>query len=240
VSPARRGPPPTARWAHTLVASAVLVLYGNLSALAAVGPWPLPLLPPLGHPLLAVSALLWARATGCSWAALGLGRRGWGRSAALGLGLAAGLAALVGALIALFRAVHWTSATAYPAPASSGAALLLGARLLLLTALCEEVWFRGVLHALWQRQLGGVRGIGVVALLFAAWHLGVWAWTLERVTLQPALPRALTYPAGLLALFLAGVLFGGLRAISGHLAGPVVAHWVIDLVLIALVLGGWL
>jgi membrane protease YdiL (CAAX protease family) len=44
----------------------------------------------------------------------------------------------------------------------------------------------------------------------------------------------------LLALFLAGLLFGWQRQTSGHLAGPIVAHWLIDAALIALAVAGWL
>lgn len=236
------GSPPTATaWWPTLAASVALVLYGNLSTLAASLAWPGPLGLAAAHLLLVVGALAWARGVaGCTWDELGLGRRGWARGALLGLGLAALMAALVGGLLALFRAIDWTSRTAYPAPTDGGGVLLLGARLLLFTALCEEIWFRGVLHALWVRQLGPARGVVGVALLFAAWHLVVWARTLDRVALQPALPVVVTYPAGLLVLFVAGVLFGWQRAATGHLAGPIVAHWAIDLVLIALVVGGWL
>ena len=228
-------------WCRTLAISAALLAYGNVTALLAASPGPGALVPLLSHPLAVLAALLCARrAAGCTWDELGLGRRGWACGSLWGFGMAAFMAAIVGGLILLFRAVHWTSSTAYPAPADPSATLLLGGRLLLLTAVCEEVWFRGVLHALWVRQVGLTRGVVVVALLFAAWHLTVWGWTLQRVTLQPALPLALTYPAGLLALFIAGLLFGWLRAASGHLAGPIVAHWAIDLVLIALAIGGWL
>lgn len=234
-------PPAATAWWPTLAASAGLVLYGNLSTLVASLPWPGPLGLAGAHLMLAVAALAWARGVvGCTWAELGLGRRGWARGALLGLGLAALMAALVGGLLVLFRAIDWTSRTAYPAPSDGGGVLLLGARLLLFTALCEEIWFRGVLHALWVRQLGPTRGVVVVAWLFAAWHLVVWAQTLDRVVVQPALPVVVTYPAGLLALFVAGGLFGWQRAATGHLAGPIVAHWAIDLVLIALVVGGWL
>jgi membrane protease YdiL (CAAX protease family) len=45
---------------------------------------------------------------------------------------------------------------------------------------------------------------------------------------------------GLAILTLGGALFGWLRQVSAHLAGPIVAHWTIDLVLVTLVLAGWL
>jgi len=44
----------------------------------------------------------------------------------------------------------------------------------------------------------------------------------------------------LLALGIAGLLFGWQRQATGHLAGPIVAHWAIDAALIALTVWGWL
>jgi membrane protease YdiL (CAAX protease family) len=228
-------------WLVALGASAVLVGYGNLSSLAVGQPTPWPLLPVVGHPLLVGVALLWARPqAGLTWAAVGLAPRGWGRSALLGLGLGGLLALAVGALVLLARAIQWGSTTAYPVPTDSWAFAGLLLRLLLATAVCEEVWFRGLLQACWVRLLGPGRGIAVGAVLFALWHLAIWAWTLERVVLTPPLPFALVYPAGLVALAVAGLLFGWLREASGHLAGPIVAHWAIDVWLVALVLSGWL
>ncbi len=228
-------------WLVALGASAVLVGYGNLSSLAVGQPAPWSFLPAVGHPLLVGVALLWARAqAGLTWAALGLAPRGWGRSALLGLGLGGLLALAVGVLVLLARAIQWGSTTAYPVPADSWAFAGLLLRLLLATAVCEEVWFRGLLQACWVQLLGPGRGIAVGATLFALWHLTIWAWTLERVVLTPPLPFALVYPAGLAALAIAGLLFGWLREASGHLAGPIVAHWAIDVWLVALVLGGWL
>jgi membrane protease YdiL (CAAX protease family) len=235
------GVPTARRWRAPVGASLVVVAYGNLATMATWLPFPGPLVPAIGHPLLVAGALVWARrGAGLTWAELGITPRGLARGALLGLGLGGLMTLLVLVPLLALRAVGWTSATIYPHPEAPTAFAQTVLRLLLLTALCEEVWFRGVLQPLWARLLDPWPSIAVNASLFAAWHLAIWAWTLERVTLTPALPFALTYPAGLLILGIAGVLFSWLRQATGHLAGPIVAHWAIDVALVALVLGGWL
>ena len=233
--------PAAERWWGALGASAVIVTYGNLATVATWLPFPGTLVPVIGHPLLVAAALAWARGpAGFTWAELGLGRSGWARSALLGLGLGGLMALLVVVPLLGFRAIGWSSATTYPQPEDPAAFAQIVLRLLLVTALCEELWFRGLLQACWGRLLEPRRGMLVGAVLFAAWHLAVWGWTLERVTLTPAIPVVLTYPAGLLILGIAGLLFSWLRQATGHLVGPIVAHWVIDVVLIVLVLASWL
>ncbi len=233
--------PQARRWLTALVPSVVLVAYGNLSSLAVLqlGDWPT--ITAVGHPLFVALALVWALGPArLSLADLGLGRAGWGRGALLGLALGGGMVLLVvGPLLAL-RLVGWTSTTALPPPAEGGAFAWRLLQLLVATALCEELWFRGLLQACWGRLLGPWRGLAVAAGLFAAWHLVVWGWTLGQVSLQPALPLALTYPLGLAILGLGGLLFGWLRQTSAHLAGPIVAHWGIDVGLVTLVGLGWL
>jgi membrane protease YdiL (CAAX protease family) len=227
--------------ASALGASAIVVAYGNLATMATWQPAHWPVVPAVGHPVLVVVALVWARGpAGLSWADLGLARAGWRRAALLGLAVGGLMALVVIGLVLLARIIEWSSATAYPEPPDRAAFGFVVLQLLISTALCEELWFRGLLQACWVRLLGPWRGIVVVAVLFAVWHLAVWGWTLGRVTLQPALPLALTYPAGLLILGFAGVLFGGLRQLGGHLAGPIAAHWLIDVALVVLVLSGWL
>jgi membrane protease YdiL (CAAX protease family) len=227
-------------WRPAVAASVVLVLYGNLSTIATWqgGAWPA--VPAVGHPLLVALALAWAFGPArLSLDALGLGWHGWARGIPLGLGLGGVMALLVVLPMLGLRAVGWTSATAVPLPSES-VALARHAlfHILLATALCEELWFRGLLQACWVQVVGPTRGNVIQAGLFAVWHLAVWSWTLGQVTLQPPLPLALTVPAGLAILIVAGLLFGWLREVSGHLSGPIVAHWTIDVVLIALV-GNW-
>jgi uncharacterized protein len=233
--------PAAERWWTALGASIAMVTYGNLATVATWLPFPGPLVPVVGHPVLVAAGLAWARGpAGFTWADLGCSRSGWGRSAVLGLGLGGLMALLVLLPLLGFRAIGWSSATTYPQPDDPAAFAQIALRLLLATALCEELWFRGLLQACWRRLLAPWRGMLVGAGLFAAWHLAVWGWTLERVTLTPAISLVLTYPVGLLILGIAGLLFSWLRQATGHLAGPIVAHWVIDVVLVVLVLGGWL
>lgn len=222
-------------------ASAVIVTYGNLATVATWLPFPGSLVPVIGHPVLVAAALGWARGpAGFTWADLGLRASGWAGSILLGIGLGGLMTLLVLASLLGFRAIGWSSTTTYLQPEAPAAFAQLVLRLLLVTALCEELWFRGLLQASWGRLLEPWCGLLVGAVLFAAWHLAVWGWTLERVTLTPAIPLVLTYPAGLLMLGIAGLLFGWLRQATGHLAGPIVAHWIIDVALVVLVLASWL
>jgi membrane protease YdiL (CAAX protease family) len=213
----------------------------NLGMVATWHPPVWPLLVGPAHILLVLGTVAWARRTGAlTWAELGLGRAGWRKGILPGIGLGLFMAALVGVLWLLARAIGWGSVTHVPQPTDPTAFGLKLLQLLLLTALYEELWFRGVLQACWVGLLGVGRGLLVGAVLFAAWHLALWAWTLDRVTLTPPLPFWLTYPGGLLILAVAGLLFGWLRHATGHLAGPVVAHWTIDVILVLLVIAGGL
>ncbi len=233
---------PTCRrqhWVAALVPSVVLLVYGNIATLAIWQPGAWPTIPAVGHLVFVALALVWALGPArLSLAALGLGRAGWRRSVLLGLGVGGLMALLVLLPLLAFRAIGWHSATALPS--DGGALAIRAARLLVASAICEELWFRGLLQACWGRVLGPVGGILVSAVLFAAWHLVVWGWTVTQVALQPPLPLALTYAAGLVALAVAGGFFGWLRLVTGLLTGPVVAHWLIVLVLTGLVRIGWL
>jgi membrane protease YdiL (CAAX protease family) len=113
------------------------------------------------------------------------------------------------------------------------------------TALPEEFAFRGVLLAVMLRALGAApppwaggqhggewsellavaRGMSqpaviLVALAFMAWHVVV----VQQDGPQPPLVIA----GKLLAIFVGGLLFGSLRLRSGHLAAPLIAHWIFD------------
>jgi membrane protease YdiL (CAAX protease family) len=234
-------PSRTRQWVTAVAGSAVIVAYGNVATLAGWYPAATLVIPGPAHPAMLAAALAWALGPArLAWADLGLTREGWRRSALLGLALGGGMTLLVVAPILLARAIGWGSATAYPQADEGGGIVLVALRLLIAVALCEEFWFRGVIQASWVRLLGVGRGIVVQAALFAAWHVAVWWWTLGRVSLTPEFPLVLTFPAGMLILFAAGLLFGWLRHAGRHLAGPVVAHWVIDVALVSLVWAGWL
>src|SRR5215210_7309223 len=148
-----------AGWPGTIAVSVALVGYGNLSTLATWAPWPWPLVPLLGHPLLLVGAPLWGRGPArLSWQALGLGRGGWRRGVPLGLVLAALMSGIVGVLILLFRAIDWTSTTTYAAHGavrggvvSRPAASLLGA---VAGAVARRAGGGGAVRALAPRGVG--------------------------------------------------------------------------------------
>lgn len=172
---------------------------------------------------------------------LGLHGTGWGRGAAWG--------ALAGVSLAL-APVLWFRMPGRRGPSVRADELrvspvALALRLFvvtpLLVALVEEVAFRGFvqgrLHHAWG---GGRRGWVPVlgsSLSFALWHVTVNIQTLRRTNVVAAglasFPVALA--GGLTAVFGGGLVFGWLYAATGSLVAPVVAHWVVDaLMLIAL------
>ncbi|HZS01704.1 MAG TPA: CPBP family intramembrane glutamic endopeptidase [Chloroflexota bacterium] len=167
----------------------------------------------------------WAAAERLSPAALGLGSRGLGRGLLWGT-----LVGLLGAVpIRLFFAFPLVSRQAVTQPEFAGLSAprlfwLIATRFLIGSALFEEVAFRGLLHAKLLRLLRPGPALLVNSGVFAAWHLVI-AWHNLR---RSNLPRALfpiLYLGALAALFGGGLLFGLVRQGSGHLAGSVIAHW---------------
>jgi membrane protease YdiL (CAAX protease family) len=114
----------------------------------------------------------------------------------------------------------------------------------LLVALFEELAFRGLLHEAWRRA-GWARGAGAATTAtFAAWHWAVTVDTMRRtniaaeVTRVPRLLRrhanAVGVAGGLAATAVAGGAFTALRAgTGGRMAGPILAHWIADALLVA-------
>jgi membrane protease YdiL (CAAX protease family) len=183
--------------------------------------------PNLSH--LSVLAFVLAWAWGERWTPreLGLGRSGIGHSAAWGLlvGLAASFP------VRLAFAFLLVSHGAFVQPElhrlSTWRLLwFLSSQTLLSTAVFEEVAFRGVLHAKLVRVFGLPRALAIGGAVFAAWH-GVITWyNLGR----SSLPRPLfsfLYAGAMAALFGAGLTLGILRVRTGHLAGGIVAHWLV-------------
>jgi len=219
-----RGPPPTTR---TLVLSWCQVVggIGLASALAGVEPTGL-----LRANLAGVAAILFIvvpdrslRARGEGWQEYGLPWtwRAWGRGAAAGL--AASLlvlplfaAALLGG--ARLAGIHVQFQPRLPPGLAVAAAVQL-----LAVALPEELFYRGWMQTSWGRKGASRRilraeiGPGFLATqaLFAAGHL---------VTLQP----------WRLATFFPGLLFGWLRARTGGVVAPAVAHALSNLLVLFL------
>ncbi|HLI28023.1 MAG TPA: CPBP family intramembrane glutamic endopeptidase [Chloroflexota bacterium] len=170
--------------------------------------------------------LAWAACEGLGARELGLGRAGLSRGLLWGLGLG-----LLGAVpISLFFAFPLVSRQAVTHPeyvgVSRGRLLgLVAGQFLLGSAVFEEIAFRGLLHAKLQRLLGPGRALVAGAGVFAAWHLVITWYNLRRSNLPRAL-FPLLYAGALAALFAGGLLFGLIRQATGHVAGAIVAHWV--------------
>jgi tRNA pseudouridine32 synthase/23S rRNA pseudouridine746 synthase len=216
--------------------SLFLVAYGNVASLVLgtatpAGGWPGVVLG-----LLLLTAVLTWRRSGPPLSAteLGLTRRGWRRSAALGLLLALGVA-VPAVLFLRFPPLVGQPVEYAPLGSLSREALLWRACVWmpLDTAIPEEVAFRGVLLATLRRRCADVRAALISAAVFTAWHGVIVSRTVALTNLQA---EPLLATLGLLGAFLAvsvgGLLFAWLRLSTGHLAGSVVAHWAFNAVLL--------
>ena len=179
-----------------------LLLYGLLFAVPrALAPAAAPLLTPA---LLAVY-----------WAVLLRGLHTRGRLRSYGLCRGKGLTArdaLLSLPVLLFAALNIAFGGARPGAAE--------AVYLLFAVFGEEVLFRGVLPAVWGEKLGAARAAAASAARFALLHLGS----------APA-PGGSFSAAGVQALcaFGAGLLLTAVRARTGSIALPLLAHALINL-----------
>lgn len=147
------------------------------------------------------------------WAVLlrGLHTRGRLRSYGLcrGIGLTA-RDALLSLPVLLFAALNAAFGGARPGAAE--------AVYLLFAVFGEEVLFRGVLPAVWGEKLGAVRAAAASAALFALLHLGsALGGSVSAAAVQT------------LCAFGAGLLLTAVRARTGSIALPLLAHALINL-----------
>lgn len=177
-----------------------LLLYGLLFAVPrALAPAAAPLLTPA---LLAVY-----------WAALLRGLHTRGRLRSYGLCRGRGLTArdaLLSLPVLLFAALNIAFGGARPEIAE--------AVYLLFAVFGEEVLFRGVLPAVWGEKLGAARAAAASAALFALLHLG----SAIGGSVSAAAVQAL-------CAFGAGLLLTAVRARTGSIALPLLAHALINL-----------
>lgn len=177
-----------------------LLLYGLLFTVPrALAPAAAPLLTPA---LLAVY-----------WAALLRGLHTRGRLRSYGLCRGKGLTArdaLLSLPVLLFAALNIAFGGARPGIAQ--------AVYLLFAVFGEEVLFRGVLPAVWGEKLGAVRAAAASAALFALLHLG----SAIGGSVSAAAVQAL-------CAFGAGLLLTAVRARTGSIALPLLAHALINL-----------
>ena len=218
-----------AGWRPVLVAT-ILVVFGNIAGVAA-GPnvvtvsW-VTLAQSAGTLLIVVVASRWC---GLTWAEAGIGKTNLLRSSLIGGGIGLGLAGM--SLIALkVGALLGTPISYQPLRGASISAVVTHALvgLPLLTAIPEELAFRGLLLGLLMRRLTPLRATIVTSTLFVTWHVVVQVQTLA-VTNFPN--RWLIVPAMGLAfagLFSGGVIFAVLRLRTHNMAAAVLAHWLFD------------
>lgn len=177
-----------------------LLLYGLLFAVPrALAPAAAPLLTPA---LLAVY-----------WAALLRGLHTRGRLRSYGLCRGRGLTArdaLLSLPVLLFAALNIAFGGARPGIAE--------AVYLLFAVFGEEVLFRGVLPAIWGEKLGAAGAAAASAALFALLHLG----SAIGGSVSAAAVQAL-------CAFGAGLLLTAVRARTGSIALPLLAHALINL-----------
>lgn len=173
-----------------------------------------------------------ARYAGVRPEVLGLGRRGLGRGAGVGLVGATGVAGLFGAVLAgprsrrLFDDDRPGGASRRQLMASVGLHIPWG------TVLFEEVAFRAVLPALITGSRPGRRGrllgLGVSSLLFGCWHL-ISAGDLKdsndglrRARDRRRLPDPVLLVMATTAL--GGAVLAAARQVGGHLLAPALMH----------------
>lgn len=94
------------------------------------------------------------------------------------------------------------------------------------TAVFEEVAFRGVLRAVSRRALRPTVATAWSSVVFGLWHIAPTAVALRRNDLVPLSRTGMATIAGaVVGTTAAGVLLDVLRARSGSLVAPVLAHW---------------
>lgn len=190
------------------------------------------------NPFLLALMLVYAGRTAVGFRGIGLRREGLGRALAGGLGL--GLALSLLPLIFFYRPILLDTPLEYgPISKLSRRGLLIevSLRLLINVAVLEEFAFRGLLYSVLRRKLSPALAVTANAAAFAGWHFAVTTTSAAQSNLADAarLPRLLrpylqplAVLGGMLSTGIAGATFALLRERTGNLVGPIVAHWVVD------------
>jgi membrane protease YdiL (CAAX protease family) len=203
-------------------ATVFLVLFAGARGLGLLGP------PLVSATLLTLGMALIAWRAGATLEDLGLGRDRVG--AGLRYGLAAALLVLVALLLA--AVIPWTRPFLSDTRAEIGGGQLayeVGVTVVLLTAVPEELAFRGVLLGSARRLWGGWRAALTSSALFGLWHIEP---TVETMSGNSAVGGAsaslvgqvLVVLGSIAVTFVAGLAFSWLRLRSRSLVAPVLAH----------------
>lgn len=176
----------------------------------------------------AVGALLiaGARGRGLTWDELGLDRTGlrsgfrWGSAMASAVGGAVAVSALLGRRRAFGRRMLSDRRADLDDRQLAWQTLV---RIPVGTAAFEEVAFRGVVHAMFARAGGWPAALAGSSVTFGLWHIGptLASLRLNEVAEHPVGPVA----SAVVATTVAGLAFGVLRDVSGHVLPCWIAHW---------------
>lgn len=167
---------------------------------------------------------------GCTWRDLGLAPSTWVAGLAWGLGAIALVYTIyeIGSHLPRIRqAFNDTSITGLPRWRVYFKALV---ELPFGTVLFEEIAFRGVLWAMLARRMDWIPATIITAVLFGLWHILGSLDLHERnpglaMHDRPRVAQLLAVSGAVLNTAIGGLLFTGLRLVSGSLFAPMGFHW---------------
>jgi membrane protease YdiL (CAAX protease family) len=176
-----------------------------------------------------VLVLAFASTLKLRWSDLGierrtLGRAGWGF--VLGAALATPLVLFI--LVAPFFTGESVGTDDTERPSFAGLIWRVAVRVLVGTAIPEELLFRGLLFALWLRASDLRGAVVATAAAFGLWHAVISFDTVSNVGLDNDALFWLAYGVTLIGLSLGGVLFALVRRHTDSLAAPVALHWTVN------------
>jgi membrane protease YdiL (CAAX protease family) len=181
------------------------------------------------------------RSLGLSPAEMGWSRRGLGKSLLWGIFFTA--LVIVPFLIAL-RILPRTGLNINPprlegfTPASLWPRILV--RIPLGTVFFEEMLFRGIYYGHLQRRAGRSRALWISSLFFAGWHI-VPAYEVVRENFRIGfnLTGVVYWTLGLAGAFCAGIFFAGIRRRTDNVAGCLLAHYLINSLVLLIIYFLW-
>jgi membrane protease YdiL (CAAX protease family) len=212
--------------------AALLVLWGNATSGLLGGTARLPggslEFAVAGLALVAIS-IAFARALGLDSAAVGLGRVGFARGAAVGATLGIACATLAVAALRLVAPLIVGREVEY-APLAQVTEIELVRHVAVLlplgTVVPEELAFRGVLLGGVVRRMRQRDALIISGATFALWHLGVAVATVDDTTLGSPSPWfGLAIVVALAILLLGGSGLAWLRLRTHSLAATIAFHW---------------
>lgn len=217
---------PTDRSLITL--AAFLVVYENVVAVITGGELFFSVPAALAIAAILIAVMIgWSRRSNLTLVELGITRYRAGRGAAIGLAVAAVVAAL--AVVTLRSGLLVPGPVEYSPFASMTVADALLRALVwvpLATVVPEELAFRGVLLALLRRRYRDAQVAVLSAIPFALWHALIIVHTVGRTSLaRTPLSLAIGILGGFAAVAVGGWLFAQLRIRSGSLITSMVCHW---------------